>query len=683
MCFCWTGRHRENSFANAVDLFQQPKRILFCSTQQRRLAGGGGVAHRTTPVRKLTHEQALTFAILAGLAVLFLSDRLRYDLVALLALLAAVAAGVVPADKAFSGFANPVLPLIGAALIVSVAIGRSGAVEVILRWLNPAMRSRDLQIGVLVVCVALLSAFLKNIGALAIFISAAMQIARRNDRPLSEFLMPLSFASLLGGSMTLIGTSPNLLASAVRQELTGQPFHMFDFAPVGGGLALCGCLFLAFGWRLLPRRYAAAASGNGPPAIEDYSSELRLTEKSAFVGRTVAAIEKLSGGKINISGVISDDPRSPALSRHRKLQADDVLVVVADLQTLEEFARDGNLELVGGEHPPQIPPPPPVAATTAAATAATAAATNDNRRSETAEGAPEPRPPAGERPLTTIEAVIAENSDLIGRTAKTLNLRERYGVNLLAIRRRETLRRRRLHDTRFNLGDALVLQGRTGRLPDILATLGCLPLLAERAIDLGRGRQIVLPLAITAVAVGVSGFEWVPAPLAFVAAAVALILCRQVTLREAYAAVEWPILMLIGALIPIGEAVQQNGAAKLAASALVGGFAHMPAFATVAVLLAATMLITPILHHAAAVLVMGPIAASLAQQLGYRVDPFLMAVAIGAGADFLTPIGHQSNTLVFGLGGYRFGDYWKLGLPLSLMVIVLGVPLIMLFWPLH
>jgi di/tricarboxylate transporter len=194
---------------------------------------------------------------------------------------------------------------------------------------------------------------------------------------------------------------------------------------------------------------------------------------------------------------------------------------------------------------------------------------------------------------------------------------------------------------------------------------------------------MLLPLGILAVAVALSAFELAPAPVAFVGAAVALVLFGLVTLREAYAAVEWPILILIGALIPIGEAVQHNGTAQLIATGLAGGVAQLPSYAILAALLAVTMLITPILHHAAAVLVMGPIAASLAQQLGYRIDPFLMAVAFGAGSDFLSPIGHQSNTLVMGLGGYRFGDYWKLGLPLSLMVVALGVPLIMLFWPLH
>jgi di/tricarboxylate transporter len=621
----------------------------------------------------VSRDQIVTIAILGCLVVLFLWDRLRYDIVALLALLAAAALGVVPADKAFDGFANPVLPLIAAALIVSVAIGQSGAVEVLLRRLGPLMYTKDLQVGVLVACVALLSAFVKNVGALAIFISAAVQVARRNKRSPSEFLMPLSFASLLGGSMTLIGTSPNLLASAVRRELTGQPFQMFDFTPIGAGLAIVGAVFLAVGWRLLPQRRGAAGGTNF--TIEDYTSELRVTERSPFVGLTVGDVEKLNGGALGIAALIRDHGRRQIPTRRWKLYAEDVLVVEADPQTLEQFVRDGNLELIGTEEPPEH-----------ASGKALALTAHDPRirDSKPKKATPKPpdRPPPDERPLSTIEAVIAPGSDLIGRSAASLHLRERYGANVLAIGRRGTLRSTRLRNARFKPGDTIVLQGHTGQLPDILTALGCLPL-AERALNLGRRRRMVVPLLILAVTVILTGFEWVPAQLAFVGAAVALVLSGFISLKEAYNAAEWPILVLIGALIPIGEAVQHNGTAKLIATALAAHVAHLPDFAILAALMAATMLVTPILHHAAAVLVMGPIAASLAQQIGCKIDPFLMAVAFGAGSDFLSPIGHQSNTLVMGLGGYRFGDYWKLGLPLSVMVVALGVPLIMLFWPLH
>lgn len=623
----------------------------------------------------MNRDQILTLAVLLGLTAMFLWDRLRYDLVALLGLLAAVALGIVPKDHAFAGFANPVLPLIAGALVVSVTIGQSGAIEIIVRWLRPLMGSRELQVGVLVACVALLSGLMKNIGALAIFIPAAIQVARRNDRSPSEFLMPLSFASLLGGSMTLIGTSPNLLISAVRQELTGEPYHMFDFTPVGGGIALCGVLFLAVGWRLLPRGLHGTA-GSATFANEDYTSELRLLEGSPFAGRSVGEVEELAGGEITVIGLIRERGRHYIPARSWRLYQDDILVVEADSPAIEQFARDGKLELVGTEEKPEKAPEKVLEA---AAAASGGPPTADIRVEK--EQAARERPPAAERELAIVEAVVAVGSDLIGRSASELHLRERYGVNVLAIGRRGRSRTR-LRQVRFQLGDAVVLQGHSARLSETLLALGCLPL-AERALNLGRPRQVSLPLIILALAIAAAGSELVPVEIAFVGAAVAAILLRLITLKEAYAAIEWPILVLLGALLPIGQAVEHTGTAQLIASSLSGIAGHLPGYAVLGAVLVVTMLVTPILHHAAAVLVMGPIAASLAQMLGYKLDPFLMAVALGAGSDFLSPIGHQSNTLVMGAGGYRFGDYWKLGLPLSLLVVGLGVPLIVLVWPLH
>jgi di/tricarboxylate transporter len=615
----------------------------------------------------LTRDQALTLVILVAVVGLFIWDRLRYDVVALLGLLAAVAAGVLPANRAFSGFSNPVLPLIAAALIVSAAIGQSGAVDILVRWLGPLLRSRELQVGVLVACVTALSAFMKNIGALAIFMPAAIQVARRAGRSPSEFLMPLAFASLIGGSMTLVGTSPNMLASAVRQQLTGQPFHMFDFTPVGAGIAICGVLFLAVGWRLIPRGLRGSAADTAF-TIEDYTSELRVAEGSPFAGRTVRDLEEVAGGEVAITGIIREEYRRYVPSGSWILYANDVLVVEADPAAIEQLAREGNLELVGSEEAP------------AAEQESSAAATDSDAEEEAKRGAA--RRAAGERDIGVIEAVVTPGSDLVGRSAAELHLRERHGLNVLAIGRRGRSSSARLRRVKFQLGDAIVFQGYTDKLATTLAELGCLPL-AERQLQLGRPRQLLFPLIILATAIIVTGFELVPVEIAFVAAALALLLIGVVSLKEAYASIEWPILVLLGALIPLGEAVQHTGTAELIAGWVFGLAEHIPAYAVLGAVMVITMLVTPILHHAAAVLVMGPIAASLAQKLGYSIDPFLMAVAFGAGSDFLSPIGHQSNTLVMGPGGYRFGDYWHLGLPLSLLVIGLGVPLILIFWPLH
>jgi di/tricarboxylate transporter len=487
--------------------------------------------------------------------------------------------------------------------------------------------------------------------------------------------MPLAFASLLGGSMTLIGTSPNMLISSVRQDIVGAPFKMFDFAPVGAGIALFGVLFLTVGWRLIPRR-RRSPTADVAFSVEDYTSELRLGKDSAYVGRTVGDVEELSGGAVSVTAVIRDDANRYVPGSGWRLRADDVLVVEAEPQAIEQLARDGNLEVVGGEEAPASAAPATVeGAERAAAPAAPAAA---------APAAPHAAPPAAKVPthLEVIEAVITPDSALMGRSAAELHLRERHGVNVLAISRLGRRTRSRLRRMRFQLGDVIVFQGYADTIYDTLATLGCLPL-AERQLKLGRPRQLALPLAILAAAMIASGLEIVPAAIAFVAAALAITLLRLVPVGEIYGTIEWPILIMIGAMIPVGEAVAKTGTADLIANGLAHLATVLPSYGILGVILAASMLMTPVVHHAPAVLIMGPIAATLARKLGYHVDPFLMAVSIGAGSDFLSPIGHQSNTLVMGPGGYRFGDYWHLGLPLSLLVVALGVPLILIFWPLH
>jgi di/tricarboxylate transporter len=592
----------------------------------------------------MTLQQGLSFAIIAGLLILFVWDRLRYDLVALLALLAAVACGIVPVNRAFSGFGNPLLPLVGSALVVSQAIGRSGVIEALLRRIKPAMRSADLQVGLLVAVVTLLSALIKNVGALAIFLPIAIQTARQNNRSPSEFLMPLSFGSLVGGMMTLIGTSPNVIISSIRQQILGRPYEMFDFLPVGFGISLITVVLVSFAWRLIPRRRKSTNDAEQPFRLDDYISEVRVPESSPVIGKTVRELEALADGEATVTALIRKGRRRDIPPGSWQLAAGDVLVLECDPQALDKLVKTAGLELVGSKDIPSE-----------------------------GETAPD---------ISVVEAVITPASPMVGATLLELRLRDRFGVNLLALGRRGRRTIARLRRIRFEAGDVVVLQGLTNAMPETLATLGCLPL-AGRNLQLGRPRKVFLPLVILALAVGLSGTELVPAPLAFTGAAVVIAVSGILTLKEIYDSVEWPILILLGALMPLGEGMHAVGTTDLIAGWLSNLSSILPAAGVLVVILTATMLLTPLLHHATAVIVMGPVAASLAHRLGLNVDPFLMAVAVGASCDFLSPIGHQCNTLVMGPGGYRFTDYWRLGLPLSTLVVVLGVPLILLVWPLH
>ena len=591
----------------------------------------------------MTLPQILAFAIVGGMMALFVWGRIRYDLVAVLALLASVAAGIVPAKQAFSGFGDDIVVIVATALLISAAIARSGAVEVAMRWIAPRARSAQAQVVVLVAVVTVLSAFVKNIGALAMMIPVAFQLARKSHNSPSCLLMPMAFGSLLGGIVTLVGTSPNIIVSRVRADLTGTPFAMFDFAPVGLGIAAAGVAFLAIGYRLLPVRKGATAL-DAAIDVKDYTTEARVTADSPLAGRTVAELREFAENEVAVTAVIRDNDRSARPLPDVTLKEADTVILQGDPAALERVVARAELALARGDRPI---------------------------------GTDEPA-----EEVAVIEAVIAPDSPLAGRTVEELQLYQRYGLNLLAVSRRGEKVTERLRSHRLKAGDLVVLQGLRNLLPDRLKELDCLPL-AERRIPLGSVRRGSVAIAILAGAVLLVAFEVVPIAIAFFGAAVLLILFGALPLREAYAAIEWPILIMLGALIPVSEAIRTTGGTDLIAAWLSGLGGALPGAGSLALIMVSAMAVTPFLNNAATVLVMAPIAASFATQLGYRPDGFLMAVAIGAACDFLTPIGHQCNTLVLGPGGYRFGDYARLGAPLSVIVVLVGVPLILLVWPLR
>jgi di/tricarboxylate transporter len=592
----------------------------------------------------MTLHQGEAFFIVAAMLGLFVWSGLRYDVVALLALATALLTGVVPTDKAFLGFASPVIIIIASAQVLSRAIAISGVVELATRRLLRRLRSASAEIGALTACVAGLSAFMKNVGALGIFMPIAMQAAERRERSASAYLMPLAFGSLIGGTITQIGTSPNLLISLVRQDLEGRPFTLFDFAPVGLPLTALAVVFLAVGWRLIPRGRKAQPTAEKRFEIEDYLSEALISGGSPFVGKTVQEIEELADGAVAITAIIREGNRRYIPSGEWILFEKDVLVLQADPTVLKPFLDQGRLELVGAAGAPLL------------------AAKGDE--------------------LETVEAVVMADSPMLGQTSFNLHLRRRFEVMLLSVSRGAQRITTRLSRTRFQVGDVVVLQGRSKTLLEAVAQLGCLPLV-ERHLTMGHKRPRLLPLAILIVAMALVALKLLSVEVAFFLAAVLVILLRLLTPKEAYDAIDWPIVVMLGALIPVGESLHATGAADLVGNGLATVAAQLPGGLAVALVLLTSMLITPFLHHAAAVLVMGPIAAVVARHLGFPPDPFLMAVALGASCDFLTPIGHQNNMLVMGPGGYQFGDYWRLGLPLSCLVIAVGTPLIVLVWPLR
>ncbi|MBV9776180.1 MAG: SLC13 family permease [Acetobacteraceae bacterium] len=591
----------------------------------------------------MTLPQAEAFGLIAVTIAFFVWGRLPYDLVALAALLVGIAIGLVPAHHAFEGFSNEIVIIVAAALVVSEGVARSGVVETIMHPVLPRLRTVRTQVPVLAGATMLLSMVTKNVGALAILMPVALQVARRNGTSPSYLLMPMAFASLLGGIVTLVGTSPNIIMASVRQQVLGKPFGMFDYTPVGLSVALLGLAFLAFGWRLLPSGRKAVGSMEAAFTMEEYTAEARLTPDSPAAGQTVADLERMGDGDVEVAIVVRERYRRFVPTPDWRLREEDVVLLRGDPADLERLVARARLVLAG----------------------------------EAAEDAA-----AGGGEVMVVEGVVTGDSTLVGRTPAQLDLSRRHGLALLAVSRSGQRIGQRLSTVRLAAGDVVVLKGRAATVPEALGELHVLPL-AERSIALGRSHRSWIPIGVLAVAMGLVAANVVSVTVAFFGATVVLLLLRVMTMHEAYETVEWHVIVLLGALIPLSHAVTETGGSALVAGWLNGAVHGAPPMLALGIVLVITMAVTPFLHNAPTVLVFGPIAASLAVKLGLRPDPFLMAVALGAGCDFLTPIGHQCNTLVMGPGGYRFVDYPRLGLPLSLLVVAAGAPLIALFWPLR
>jgi di/tricarboxylate transporter len=593
----------------------------------------------------MTLDQILSIGVIAAMMAAFVWGRFRYDLVAAGALLAALALGVVPYEKAFSGFSNDIVIIVGSALLVSASVARSGIMEFTIQRYAPDVSSVRAQLALLVIVVTVLSAFVKNIGALAIMIPIAFQFARRSGASPSVFLMPMAFGSLLGGLMTLVGTSPNIVVSQLRDDITGVAFRMFDFMPVGAALAAVGTVFLVLFYRLVPPRQRESTSMNEAIDIKNYMAEGKVVEGSAVLGKTVGELLKMSDGSAIVTSIVrSRDVRVTPLP-DAVLREGDILLMEGAPEALDRLVAQAKLSL-----------------------------TDQRKPAASKQGAAEE--------VDAIEAVIGEHSILIGWSAQRLALYDRFNVNLLAVSRKGERLTQRLGAITLRLGDVIVLQGNRQALPEILRDLGLLPL-AERPIMLGTVRRGVVPVLILAGAMGSTALGLLPVQIAFFAAAVAMILFKVIPTREIYSAVDGPILVMLATLIPVSDSLRSTGATDVIAGWLASVGATLPAYGALGLILVVAMAITPFLNNAATVLVMAPIAAGFAASLDFRPEAFLMAVAIGAGCDFLTPIGHQCNTLVMGPGGYKFSDYPRLGLPLSFIVVVVAVPMLMLVWPLN
>ena len=590
-------------------------------------------------------DQNILFILLFFVFVFLIWGRWRYDLIAFSALLIAAGAGVVPAHDIFSGFGHPAVVVIALVLIVSRGLSNSGAIELLSRYLISGSRKLASHIGIMAGFAAVLSAVMNNVAALALLMPLDMQAAAKAKRSPALSLMPLSFASILGGMITLIGTPPNIVIAEYRASVMGEAYSMFDFAPVGLAVAIVGVAYVALiGWRLIPLARGQHDTARELSHLGDYLAEVKVPEQSPAIGQKVRDLDDITAEhEVEIVGLIRRGERQPGRARLVEIRKNDTLVLSAVPEAIEsvvgalklQYARKNNTE--GGVF------------------------TSDD--------------------TSLLEVVVPEGARIDGRSARSLRLMYRHGVTLLGVSRQGKRFAKRVQELEIQAGDILLLLGNNEKLDDIAHWLGCLPL-AERGLQVTQRKKATLAVGIFASAVILASLGVLYLPVALGIAVVLMVLTGIMPLRQLYESVEWSVIVLLGSMIPLGMALESSGGTGLIASGIVNAAADLSPAAVMVILMIVTMTLSDVMNNVATAVIAAPIGFNIAITLGVNPDPFLMCVAVAASCAFLTPIGHKNNTLIMGPGGYRFGDYWRMGLPLEILVIVVGAPAILWFWPL-
>ncbi|WP_349358922.1 SLC13 family permease [Stappia sp.] len=622
----------------------------------------------------MSTDQILIFLILVATMGLFLWGRFRHDVVALASLMACVIAGLVPAGDAFAGFGHPAVITVACVLVLSQGLQNTGAVDWLARSVLPREAGRTTSMMALMGLGAALSGFMNNVGAMALLMPVAVQLSERLELSPGQVLMPLAFGTILGGMTTLIGTPPNLIVSGFREEAGLGAFSIFDFAPVGLAVAGAGVILVALvGWRLVPARKSAAEADFETGA---YFTEVRVPDKSKAIGLTLRAFEReIEDSDVQIVGMIRNDVYLTAPHGGRHIRADDILVLQAEVDALTEALSVFDIKLEQAIVEPEEDD-------TEAADAKARATAEDAAAGEAsdAEGDDAKDRKRG-RDVVLRELAVLPGASIVGRSAKEMHLRARYGLNLIAISREGHPPRSGLRSAQLRSGDLLLVQGLPESVGEFISETGCVPL-GARELRLPDKRMAMLATAIMLGAIALVTLGALPAAPAFALGVLASMVMRTVPLRQVYTSIDWPVIVLLAALIPVAGAMQSTGAAEVLARFLIDTVAQGNTVAALVVVLVTTMFLSDVMNNAATAAVLCPIALGIAAASGVNPDSFLMAVAIGASCAFLTPIGHQNNTLILGPGGFRFGDYWRLGLPLELLVVAISVPLLLVVWPL-
>ena len=631
----------------------------------------------------MTIDQIAIFSIILLTFILFIWGKWRYDIVSIVALctlfiIDQVLGGeksslIMEPSNIFMGFGHPAVITVAAVLIISRALRNSGVVDLIARQLTPLSKYQIAHISSLSAVVSIFSAIMNNVGALALMLPVALKTSVKQKRSPSVILMPLAFASILGGMITMIGTPPNIIISTLRKTqymelkaqaiedntspaakyLTSQninvehfnpePFGMLDFSPVGGIIALLGVLFVALiGWRFIPKESYKKPGTESLFSMDEYITEILIPKGCKFIGRKICEIEKYTEDRLVIIGGISKNGNTYTPRHDQIIQEEDRFQIQADPVDLKLMMDEYKLRLTKKMRE-RI----------------------DHLKDED---------------TTYKEVLIMPDSPLVNRDRTYFRRRTSNSLILMAVARQGQPIRKRLGDVIFRVGDVLLIQGNINNLDDNISSLNLVPL-AEREVQVGIFSRVSLALIIFGGAIIISMAGIMPTTLAFIGAILLYIFTGILPIRELYQQIEWPIIVLLGAMIPVSDALQTTGSTQLIAEFMVSMTGSLPSWSIIVIIMIMTMCLSDIINNAATALIMAPISVGIAVSMGVSADPFLMAVAVGASCAFLTPIGHQCNALILGPGGYRFSDYWRMGLPLEILIVTVGTPLILHFWP--
>lgn len=594
----------------------------------------------------LTLDNILVLLILVSAVILFITEKLRVDVVAMLVLLALVATGLVTLEQAFSGFASPAVVTVWAVFIISAALSISGVAD----WIAQAMlhlvgQSEKRLLVVLMGTVGVMSAFMNNIGAVAILMPAVISIGRQLKISSSRLLMPLAFAALLGGNMTLIGTPPNILAVNIMSEYGVEPFSFFDFLPTGALALAVGMIYMMLMGRFLLPDRAPAGDLSGQYHVRDYLVEMRIGNQSPLAGQMLADTDLGERYNLNVLYIRRPDEDPISAFHSYQLCEGDVLLLEGVPQDIIGARRQYKLENIVDWTAVQWHP------------------------EENADD------------FHLAEVTLAPNSRYQNKTLKEIGFRKLYDLSVLAIRHNGKDQVMRLGDVPLQLGDSLLVQGPRHHFDNLLIDPNLMALESPK-LELRRTAKAPLAIFILLAVIVCAALGLFPIAPLMLAGAMAMVVTKVISMEEAYRAIDWKAVFLIAGMLPLGIAMETSGTAQLLADQLVRWTGEWGPLVVLGCVFVMTALLTEVISNAAATVLMVPIAIDVAFGLNVNAQPFVMATVLAASTSFLTPVGHQVNVLVFGAGGYKFSDYTRLGIGLNVLMLVLVLTALPLIWPL-